>query len=171
MTAEETAALMPVREALLDRARADADRTLSEARADARRALEEAERAATQIREQASDQGEAQGTEAAVAERARARRLVRAAELRARSRAYQRLRAQVAAELRKLRADPDYPRLLERMADEARRALGEDATITTAPEGGVLAEGAGVRADYSLDAFADRAVAALGPDVEGLWAP
>ncbi|MBP2478848.1 vacuolar-type H+-ATPase subunit E/Vma4 [Crossiella equi] len=169
--AEITAALRPVREELLRRARADAERTVAQAGDHAARVLEDAERAAAAIRERARAQGAAEGAAAATARRAQARARVHAAELRARAQVYGLLRAQVRAELRGLRDGPEYPRLRELLAAEARRLLGAAASVTEAPGGGVLADGDGARADCSLDGFAERAVAALGPELEGLWRP
>ncbi|WP_040796387.1 hypothetical protein [Nocardia higoensis] len=167
---EMDVALRPLRETILRRARADADRTLAGAQADAVRVLGGAEHAAAAIREEARARGEAEGAQIAAAERARARRLVRAAELSARAQVYARLRERVTATLRELCDEPEYPLLRKKLAAEAYRMLGSDAVVEDAPAGGVLAEGEAARADLSLDGFAARAVAALGPELEGLWA-
>lgn len=170
-TPEMIAALAPLREALLRRAGADAGRTLAQARREAAAVLGAAELAAADVAERARARGEAEAAELLAAERARARRVVRAADLGARATAYERLRTEVVAAVRGLRDEPGYPRVRARLVSEVRRLLGPDADITDAPEGGVLARAAGARVDRSLDAFAERAVTALGPEFDGMWAP
>jgi vacuolar-type H+-ATPase subunit E/Vma4 len=170
-TTEVLAALRPVREALLRRAEADAERCLAAARTDAAEVVEAAEREAADLSELARARGAAEADEVLAAERAAARRTVRSAELAARTVAYDRLRTEVVAALRALSGGPDYPILRERLAAEARRVLGDDAEIVDAPGGGVYGRTASGRVDCSLDAFAERAVAALGPELDGLWSP
>lgn len=123
------------------------------------------------MRARARSRGEAEAEEVLATGRARARRTVRSADLAARAAAYRRLRTEVVAAVRRLRDEPDYPRLRARLADEARRLLGPDAVITDAAGGGVYGRTAAARVDCSLDAFAERAVAALGPELDGLWEP
>lgn len=170
-TREMTAALAPLREALLRRAEADAGRTLAQARRAAAEIVGAAELQAAESAEQARARGAAEAAEVLAAERARTRRAVRSAELAARAAAYERLRAEVVAAVRGVRTERDYPRLRERLAAEARRLLGQDAEITDAPNGGVYGRVAGARVDRTLDAVAERAVSALGPEFDGMWGP
>lgn len=167
MTAPEMiAALQPLRDALLRRAAADAERTLAQARREAAEVVGAAEREAAELTEQARARGEAEAEDVLAIERARARRAVRHADLAARTAAYERLRAEVVARLRRSR---DEPGLRERLAAEAHRLLGSDAEIADAPGGGVYGRIASARVDCSLDAFAERAMVALGPELDGLW--
>jgi hypothetical protein len=165
------AALAPLRDALLADARAETARLLATAEADAA-----AELAATQARADATlaearAEGEADAVAVLTGDRARANRRARATVLRARSDAYQALRAGSQAAMRDLRRGAEYPRLLDRLAAVARAELGPSATFVEDASGGVLAEAEGRRLDYSLTGFADRAVDALGSDLERLWSP
>lgn len=166
---ELTDPLRPVRDALLRRAGAEAARTLAAARREAAEVVGAAEREAADLAERARARGEAEAEEVLAVERARARRTVRSADLTARGAAYERLRTEVIAAVRRLRDEPDYPRLRERLAAEVRRVLGPDADITEAPGGGVYGRTEGARVDCSLDTFAERAVAALGPELDRMW--
>lgn len=172
MTAPEMlATLRPLREALLREAEADAGQSLAAARGDAAEVVAAAEREAADLSERAQARGAAEADEVLAAERAAARRAVRSAELTARAAAYDRLRTEVVSAIRAMADGPDYPRLRERLAAEARRLLGDDAEITDAPGGGVYGRTASAQVDCSLDAFAARAVAALEPELDGLWSP
>lgn len=171
---EAVAALAPVRakllhtasaeaRELLDRADQEAEALIAEARATARSLLEEAQRA-----------GERDGVAAARDIRARARRTARARELAARGQAYEELRSRAVMRVRETwdtTACPDRPDLLDRLRQHAQQLLGPDAEVTEAPDGGLVAQLAGRRADYTLDALTARAVDRLGPEVETLWSP
>jgi vacuolar-type H+-ATPase subunit E/Vma4 len=164
-------ALAPVRGFLLARARADAERVRAEAAADADALLARARRQAEAILAEAAERGAAEGAEAAAATRARTRRRVRGLVLGAQRQAYEALRQRSSTAAQALREDPGYPRLRRRLAVLARECLGADAITSDAPGGGVIAVAPGRRADYSLGSLADRAVEALGAEVEGLWTP
>jgi len=165
------AALDPVRDLLLARARAEADRTRAEAAAEAGAVLAEARDQAAAILAEARKRGATDGAEVAAAERAAAVRRARGVLLAARRQAYEALRRQARAAVRELRQDPGYPRLRRRLARLALEQAGPHAVVREPPEGGAVAEAPGRRVDCSLDALADRAVDALGAEVEGLWAP
>ena len=81
------------------------------------------------------------------------------------------LRVRARATVTALQAAPAYDRLRVRLAAQARQLAGPGAVVTEAPEGGVVAVAAGRRWDLSLPALAERAVDALGPEVERLWTP
>jgi len=165
------AALVPVRDLLLARARADAERTRAEAAAEAGAVLAEARDQAAAILAEARKRGAADGAAVAAVERAAAARRARGVLLAARRQAYEALGQQARAAVGELREDPGYPRLRQRLARLARAQVGSHAVVREPPQGGVVAEAPGRRVDCSLDALADRAVDALGAEVEGLWAP
>lgn len=163
--------LAPVRETVLTRARADADRTLAEADADAAAILARAQSEADAILAEARDQGESDAAQVLAAERARVRRGARAVVLAAQREAYDELRSRVLQALPALRDDPAYGPWRDRLADHARTVLGADAVVSEPAEGGVVAEANGRRALYTLGGLAGRVIDAIGPDVERLWSP
>jgi vacuolar-type H+-ATPase subunit E/Vma4 len=163
-------ALAPVRAALLERARADAARTLARAQRDADALLEGARAEADALLDAARSRGAEEAAAVLAAERSRTRRTTLTAELEVRREAYDELRERTAARLRERCAGPDGRVLTARMAERVRAALGPDAVIVPAPGGGVRGHVAGRFADCSVDALAERAVEALGPEVEALWA-
>lgn len=172
MTSDELrTALEPLREALLAHARSDAGQTLARAHREAAQIMAVAEQEAEELAALARARGDAEAAEVMAAERARARRAVRSADLSARAAAHERLRAEVVAAVRRLRGEPDYPRLRDRLADRARRLLGPDAEIVDAPGGGVYGRAPGARVDCSLDALAEQALVELAPELDGVWEP
>lgn len=168
-TASFLDALAPVRAALLERARADAARTLSDAQRDADALLGGARAEAEALLDSARARGAEEAAAVLAAERAHARRSVRAAELQVRREAYDELRERTAARLRERCAGPGGPALAARMAEHVRAVLGPDALIGAVPGGGVRGHLDGRFADCSVEALAERAVEALGPEVEALW--
>ncbi|HVV20474.1 MAG TPA: hypothetical protein VHF06_13635, partial [Pseudonocardiaceae bacterium] len=92
----------------------------------------------------------------------------RAAELRAASDAYRELRDRVTERVAHWCARPATRSLL---AARARAALGADAVVSDARDGGVVATVAGRRLDLSARTIAVTAVDALGADVAKLWSP
>lgn len=161
--------LLGVREALLSRAHADAQRLLAEVDAEADAIIAGAQAEADTIRVEARAQGEADAAEVLAAERARVRRHARAVVLAAQRDTYDELRSRVVRDLPTLRADPAYATWRDRLGEDVRAVLGADAVVTEHPAGGVLGEVAGRRVAYTLVGLADRALDALGADVEGLW--
>jgi vacuolar-type H+-ATPase subunit E/Vma4 len=164
-------ALEPVRAWLLAAAHADAERLLAKASAEAARLLAEAGAQADAILAEARAQGTAEGSALAAAEQARTRRLARRLLLQAERQAYEELRGGSRAAVRALRRDPGYPALREGLARLALAAAGPGARVSEHPDGGVVAEGPGVRVDCTLDRLAERAIASLGGEVAGLWVP
>ncbi len=163
--------LAAVRTALLAEARADAARVLAAADGDTAAVLAQAAEEAATIRAEARARGEADAAGVLVNERARARREARAALLGAERGAYEELRRRVRAAAASLREDPGYPTLRDRLTARARAVLGDRATVTDHPAGGVVAAAGGRRVAYSFDVLADRAVEDLGPDLARLWSP
>jgi vacuolar-type H+-ATPase subunit H len=162
-------ALLPVREALLARAEAEAQRLLAKVDAEADAIIARAQVEADTIRAEARAQGEADAAEVLVGQRARARRQARAVVLAAQRETYDELRSRVVRDLPALRADPAYAAWRDRRGQDVRAVLGPDAVVTEHPEGGVIGEVAGRRVAYTLTGLADRALDALGSEVEGLW--
>ncbi|MET8946886.1 hypothetical protein ABZX30_25810 [Streptomyces sp. NPDC004542] len=162
-------ALDPVRAELLRAARASADAVLDRARADAEEILRAARRTADEVLARARADGAADGAAGAARVRVRAVQDAWAVELAARAEAYAGLGAAVRAGVRRALAQGAVPR--ERLAEAARALLGTRARVTDAAGGGVTAEVPGRRVDLSADAFADRAVERLGARAETLWGP
>jgi vacuolar-type H+-ATPase subunit E/Vma4 len=169
--AELRRSLTPVREGLLAAARADADATAAAAEADAAAVVSDARAQAGAILDEARARGERDALVLEARERARARREARSTVLKAQRDAYEHLRRAARAAARRLRADPGYPALVADLTARARTELGPGAVVREHPDGGVVAEAPGRRLDGTLDALADRALADLGPEVQGLWAP
>lgn len=173
VTAEEAEApsdpLRPVIEALATRARADAARLLAEVDQEGAAIIARAQAEADAIRAEARAQGEADAVGVLVTERARARRQARATLLAAQRETYDELCARVTRGLPALRSDPAYAAWRDRSHEDVRALLGPDAVVSEHPEGGVLGEVAGRRIACTLAGLADRALDALGSDVEGLW--
>ncbi|MEU8279640.1 V-type ATP synthase subunit E family protein [Microbispora bryophytorum] len=158
-------------EALLRQARLNADAVTRAAEHDAAQTIEDARQQAREIIAAAREQGEAEAKAHSAAVRAQSARHARSSELAARRNALEELRRRAGAAVHALRDDPCYPRLVKRLGELAREAGGDDLVVREHPDGGVVAEGRGRRVDCSLEALANRAVDALGAEVERLWAP
>ncbi|MFS4092974.1 hypothetical protein [Streptomyces sp. AF1A] len=162
-------ALAPVRAELLRAARASADAVMDRARADANETLRSARATAEAVLTRARDLGRADGAAAAARERVRALQDSWAGELAARAEVHAALRAAVRAGVREEFAKD--PSLRSRCAAAAREVLGPRARVTAASTGGVTAEVPGRRVDLSADALAERALDRLGVRAETLWEP
>ncbi|HEY6749358.1 MAG TPA: hypothetical protein VI357_27040 [Mycobacteriales bacterium] len=161
-------ALAPVRAALIASAEADAAALLATADG-AGGAVAEARERAAELVARARAEGAANAAAVLAADRARAHRDGRRIVLAAQREAYEQLRRQARAAVTALRADPGYDRLRARLVGRVEAVLGPGATIVEHPGGGVVGSVPGRRCDLSLPAIADRAVDALGPEVERLW--
>jgi len=151
-------ALAPVREALLDSARAEAARIRAAADAAAEATVAAARDEADQIRAQARERGAADAATALGADRSRVRRQARAVLLAARREGSETLRAAARATVLDVRSDPGYPRLHAALIAAARRSLGPGTRTEPAEDGGVIGTRGARRIDLSLTALADRAV-------------
>jgi hypothetical protein len=159
-----TEELAPLRTALIELSRADAARMLAAADEDAADTLARADGEIRQLTAAARKQAADDAAELLARQQSRRDRAARAVELRARRAAYDELvrRAHLEADgLARERAVHD------RLADLARAALGPEASVRDDGDGGVVAELAGRRVEYSLRALADEAVAALLAEQEG----
>ena len=167
----EAAALAPVRTQILREARREADRIVQQAHAEAAAIVRQARRSADEAVALAWTRGQADGAQAAAAERSRGREQARSILFGAQREAHEELRGQVLAAVCGLRNEPGYERLLSRLTAMAARAAGPDATITVQPAGGVIARSRGVMVDCTLPKLASLAVDALGSEVRELWTP
>jgi hypothetical protein len=165
------AELEPVWSALLATARADAAAVLAAADEDAAATLVSAQDQVADLVATARREGAADAAATLAADRARGRREARRIELSARQEVWDQLRVRATAAVTALRDDPGYVRLRNRLAARAHQLAGPDAVVSEPAEGGVVAISAGRRWDLSLPALAERAVGALGPEVERLWTP
>ncbi|GHE13526.1 hypothetical protein [Streptomyces alanosinicus] len=160
-------ALDPVRAELLRAARAEAEAVLGRARADADETVRLARGTAEKVLAQARDLGAADGRAAATRERVRAAADAWARELAARAEVFADLRVKTRCGVRQALVDGALPSA--RFAETARALLGADARITAVQGGGVTAEAPGRRLDLSADTLADRALARMGVRIESLW--
>jgi vacuolar-type H+-ATPase subunit E/Vma4 len=163
--------LAPVREALLARARAEADTLLTAADATVAAALDSARADAEALLRQARSQGEADAAGVLADERTRTRRRARTVVLTAERQAHDELRRRVRTGVAALADDPGYAAVRTALGERARSALGAGATVRDDRAGGLVAEAGDRQVAYRLADLAVLAVDELGPDVEGLWAP
>src|SRR5450759_4954942 len=102
-------------------------------------------------------------------DQSRARRQARAVVLTAQRDLYDELRACSRAAVARLRDDPDYPRMLARLSDRARAALGSAAVLGEPEDGGIVATDGVRRVDFSLPTLADRAFDASAVQIRRSW--
>ena len=166
-----TTALAPVHACMLRQATDQAAGILADARREADAIVSQARRSAEAAVARAQAEGRQEAAALAAAERSRGRREARLVLLSAQREALDELYSQVRAAVGRLRRDPSYGQLLDRLTRMARLAAGPDAEFAVSPDGGVIARSRGVIVDCSLTRLADLAVQALGPDVRELWEP
>ena len=169
-TAAATAALAPVRAALLARARAEAEAAVRAAQEEANRTLAEGDAQARALVEQGRREGAADAEAALATERSRTRRRCRGLVLRAQRAAYDALRAATQEQVAGLRDDPAWPAMRAGLAVRARHLLGPAAELAEVPDGVVARDGPR-SADLTLSSLADARLEGLGPEVEQLWLP
>ncbi|MGW5342964.1 hypothetical protein [Streptomyces sp. NPDC004050] len=160
--------LLPVRDALLRAAHADADAVLARAAQEADELVAAAQDEAAAILERAGHQGRAEGTAAAKARRTAARQAARELELAAESEAYADLRARVREAVRRAVADRTAQ---DRLRRRAHALLGPRAATAAAPGGGLTVVAPGRRVDLTPDTLSDRALERFGAEAEALWVP
>jgi vacuolar-type H+-ATPase subunit E/Vma4 len=153
---EQAAALEPLKSELLRRAQAVVAERLEQAAAEDAATIAAAEREATLIVEQARQEGVSEATVWLAAQRARSRRQARALILRARAEALEQLRRQCTAAVARLISEPDYPRLRERLVENIRAQLGEQAVISEAATGGIMAIAPGRQLDCSFGTLVEQ---------------
>ena len=174
LPAQAAATLEPVRDALLRAARADAERVLRAAREQAAAVLDRADAQGAGIRDRAVREGEEAAADTARLLRARARRRARGVILQARAELAGAAEQEVRDAAARLTAEPDYPKVLDLLADLARRELGGSAgrvvEVEPGPGGGVTARQGSRELDLSLAALAQRYLDDRPEDLERLWA-
>jgi hypothetical protein len=159
------AALEPVRDALVARAHDDSHRMRTDAEAAGQQLLAEAGAAATAALADARAEGHAAATALAAIERARARRVARELVLQAQRAAYDELRRQARAAVRRLLADPVKRAQLVKVIQ---RQLGSHVVIREHPDGGFTARSPDGRSiSATVGTLVETALADL--DVEDLW--
>lgn len=168
LLATQDAALEPVRAAMLGRAEARADLIVGQARDVAAALVADAQRDADTAVATARADGAAEAGLVAAAELNRSRRVARSVALGAELAAQDELAGRITAAVLRLRDEPGYPELRDRLATRARRAAGPAAEVSEHPDGGVVARAQGIVVDLSLPRLADRAVAALGARIAEL---
>ena len=157
-----------VRNHHLAAARARADEALRDAHVQAQQMASKSSADAAALIENAEKEGE----EAAALDTSRgwtaARRRARGIILAAQEGVYRDLHAAAAAAVH---ADPRYPVLLERLADEARRRLGPGADVDVgfSADAGVRATRKDRHIAWSLDSIVADSIERLGPEIEELW--
>ncbi|QHC23031.1 hypothetical protein [Streptomyces sp. GS7] len=161
--------LAPVRAALVRAADEEAERLVAAARRDAEATVAAARSRSAALLREARHRGQREGARAAAAAVAQAHRSARAGLLKARAEAYDELCRTVFAQVRRCRREAAYPTVRDRLAGQARRVLGPEATVTEHPHGGVIGTADGRSADLSLDAVAGRVLERCGAGIETLW--
>jgi flagellar biosynthesis/type III secretory pathway protein FliH len=165
LTRTQQEALAPVRRALLDAARDEAETRRAAAEEDARAVRAEADERAAGVLAEARRRGEADGADRVRSERAAARREARAVVQRARQESYDRVREAAVGAVGELL---DHAAARDRLRALVVEELGEDARFTEAPGGGVVGEAPdGRRVDASATRLVDLAMDRV--DLEGLW--
>ena len=142
------------------------------ARDEAGMRIRRAQHEADDLARRAREEGNATADATLVRANAEARRQSTTIVLEAKCAALEELHARVREAVMGLRDAPDYPQLLDALTTRARARLGADAHIVRdLPElGGIVAEIAGRRVDYTLPALADRALDEMGDALSRLWA-
>lgn len=165
------AALSPVTDALLARARERARAELVRADEETRDTLTRAEEQASRVIADAKAEGAAAAERAAAAQRTFGRRAARAMVLAARRRAYEGLRAAAVEELIARAATPEGRLLTERMTAWVHERAGEAATPGRVEQGTLeaIARSGNGLASLGPTALIDEALASLSDEVEALW--
>jgi vacuolar-type H+-ATPase subunit E/Vma4 len=163
------ALLAPARARMRREAADQAARILAEARREAAATIARAEQRGAAALAQARAAGQQEAAVLAAGIDSQAHREARTVLLSAQAAALDDLRTRVRAEVAALRGAPGFGQLHDRLTTMARQAAGPGAVVSSSPDGGVLARGAGVAVDCSLARLADLAVQALGPDVREVW--
>jgi vacuolar-type H+-ATPase subunit E/Vma4 len=150
------AALEPVRQNLLDCARADAEHEVAEAQQEAEAVLAAARNQAAQLAEAAGAAGRAAAETVSAQRRAALQRELRGEVLAARRDIYQQWCRRSTEAVLRLRDEPAYPQWAAALRAAARAILGADAQLGEHPVGGVVAEAGQRRIDLSLAGIAAR---------------
>lgn len=169
LPARSVAALAPLRAALLDDARAQAEACLHTARTTAAALLGQARLEADALLAEAAEEGRRTALAAAALHSSRARRLARETVLARQSAIRDELRRRVVAQVLALRDDPRHDALLPRLTERCTDSLGPDAEVRLHPDGGVVARSGSRRLDLSLPTLTATALEQTEAEVSALW--
>ncbi len=161
--------LRPTRDELLAAARQTAAAVLAAADQDAQARRTKAEREAAHRLTAAREQGAHDAGTALERTRKQGERRARQVLLAAQREVYEELRCRVLERAQELRNEPGYPGLIAALTSLAKARLGEQAIVVEHPTGGIIADGKGRHIDLSLNALAERALAACPAQVGSLW--
>lgn len=162
--------LDPVREALLAQAEAEAERLERRVEQRAAAQVARAEEHTAALVRHARAEGEAAAELEAAVEMAGARRAARTHVLRAQREVYDEVRREAHAAAERLRSEPEYAELLERLVVRVQEELGVDAELDVdPPAGGVVGRLGNRRLDYTLPVLVERCLGEHAADVEQLW--
>ena len=163
--------LDPVREALLAQAEAEAEHLVSQAEDRAAVQVAQAEEQKAALVRRARAEGEAAAELEAASELTHARRQARTLVLEAKREVYDDVRREAQAAVQRLRSEPRYEELLERLAARAREDLGPEAELELdPPDGGVIGRVGNRRVDHTLPALVERCLTEHAGELERLWA-
>lgn len=163
--------LEPLRAALRAETDAEVEARLAAVDSESARTLASAEASAQELVRQGRLEGEEAAAKEAVRRRATASRRAREIRLGAQRRQVDELQRRSREAILGLRETDGYPALLERLTHAAREQLGRDAEVEVDPPGlgGVIGRAGRTSVDYTLPALADRTIASLDDELEGLW--
>jgi hypothetical protein len=164
--------LAPFRKAVLREAHARSDQLERDAQAEVAAQLAAAEQDAERLVTAEREAGQRAAENALARERMAARRQARELTLASQHEASRAVRQRAIETLERMHqgSDPAYRALVDRLARLAREQLGPESELDTDPPHGGLVARLGHRSvDYTLPALVDRAMADLGPELEGLW--
>jgi vacuolar-type H+-ATPase subunit E/Vma4 len=163
--------LEPLRKALQAQAEADAGRRRAAADEECARRVADAEAQARSLVEEGRLEGERAASQEALRRRAVANRRARELRLGAQRLLLEELRRRAREAALERRADPTYPKLIDRLSRTAHVQLGPDAALEVDPPdvGGVVGRADGRSVDYSLPALVERSIEDLDGRLEALW--
>jgi len=163
--------LDPVREALLAQAEAEAERVMGRAEERAAAQVAQAEEQKAAFVRRARAEGEAAAELEAASELTHARRKARTLVFEAQRAVYDDVQREARAAAERLRSEPRYEELLERLAALAREELGSEAELELdPPDGGVIGRVDNRRVDHTLPALVERCLTEHAAELERLWA-
>ena len=163
--------LDPVRAALLAQAEAEAGRLVDQADERVAAQVSRAEEQKTALVDRARAEGEAAAELEAASELTRARRRARTLVLEAQRAIYDDVRREARASVQRLRSEPQYEQLLERLSAVVREELGPEAELVLdPPEGGVIGRLGNRRVEHTLPVLVERCLAERAEEVERVWA-
>lgn len=163
--------LEPLSKALRAQAVGDAGRRRAAVDEECGRRVADAEAQARSLVERGRFEGEKAARQEALRRGAVANRRARELRLGAQRLLLEELRQRALEAALERRADPMYPKLIDRLSRTARVQLGPDAALELDPPaaGGVIGRVDGRSVDYTLPALVERAIEDLGGRLEALW--